>query len=417
MSNGTVLPSIRAEIKAEVYKEEGREYMYLTDPNNYATQAVSIPTDFLPLLGYLDGNYSVASVEQAISGDNKDEEVKEIMDSFINLVNFLDYMGYLDSQRFKWLKQDIDTYLGSTVRPAYCSGSSYADNKSELEKEMQAIFASSDKEDVKAGADMIIVPHIDFRIGKQAHRAYSLAYNALRGKNPDLIVVFGTSHNGSSKRFILSEKHFETPFGIVQNASDLTNALLETANEDAQLILDEIAHRNEHSIEFQVLMSQYFFKDKPFKILPILVNSFVGDIYKGILPSDDRKFVDFISNLRKVINESGYEAVYIASADMAHIGRKFDDDFDADERLSQLKIEDEELIHHLAKCEPVPFFQSVANIKDRNKICGLAPIYSILKLLEPSESRFLYYDIWNEKETKSAVSFGAFAYYGAKTSN
>jgi AmmeMemoRadiSam system protein B len=411
MSNGTLLPSIRPEILAEVYKEEGREYVYLTDPEKYATQAVSIPSDFLPLLAFLDGNYEIARVEQEISRTNKPENVKEIMDSFVNLINFLDYMGYLQSQRFNWLKQDIDTYMNSTVRPAYCSGSSYAEKTSELEREMEEIFSAADKNSVKAGARMIIVPHIDFRIGRQAHTAYAMGYHALRDKHPDLIVIFGTSHNGSSKRFILSEKHFETPFGVVQNATDLTNSLLEYANEDDEIIIDELAHRNEHSIEFQVLLSQYYFKNKPFKILPVLVNSFVGDIYNGILPADDEKFLRFIDTLKKIINESDYEPVYIASVDLAHIGRKFDDDFDAEDKLEQLKKEDENLIRYIEQCDADSFFKSVADIKDRNKICGLAPIYSILKLIKPSAADYLYYDIWSEKETKSAVSFSAFAFY------
>jgi predicted class III extradiol MEMO1 family dioxygenase len=96
---------------------------------------------------------------------------------------------------------------------------------------------------------------------------------------------------------------------------------------------------------------------------------------------------------------------------LAHIGRKFDDDFDAKNKLETLRQEDEELIHHLAHCNADSFFRSVAEVKDKNKICGLAPIYSILKMLKPVESRFLYYDVWYEEETKSAVSFASFAFY------
>ena len=410
MSETNPLPSIRPEIRAEVYKEDGREYVYLLDPQNYATQPVSIPTDFLPLMSYLNGNYSLQEVEKDLAKNYPKAEAKEVVESFVNLVNFLDYMGYLKSKRFLWMKEDIDNYLQQKVRPPYCAGSSYAAETSELANQMKELFSSVSPDEVKANAKMIIVPHIDFRIGANAHKAYAMGYYALREERPDLVVIFGTSHNGSTKRFILSEKDFETPFGVVENARDISEKLMSVMDDEDEVIFDEICHRNEHSIEFQVLLSQYFFNTK-FKILPILVNSFVGDIYKQRLPDEDVKFRRFLEVLNKAIAQSHYNPVYIASVDLAHIGRKFDDDFDAKNKLEILRQEDEELIHHLAHCNADSFFRSVAEVKDRNKICGLAPIYSILKMLKPVESRFLYYDVWYEEETKSAVSFASFAFY------
>ncbi len=411
MDNLATLPSIRTNIKAEVYQEDGREYVYLTDPDNYAGQPVSIPTEFLPLLSFLDGNYNMDKVESIIRDNNSPADTKEIMESFVNLINFLDYLGYLKSSHFEIIKEGIDKYLNSKIRTPYCSGTSYSEEYDSLVDELHIIFASVNKDAIKPGANTIIVPHIDFRIGKKAHTTYAAGYFAMKNEKPNLVVIFGTSHNGSSKRFIFSKKHFETPLGVVENATELTNRLFELLGADSEIIIDEICHRNEHSIEFQVLLSQYFFNDKPFKILPVLVNSFVGDIYKGRLPEDDENFNTFIKTFNKVIEESHYNPIYIASADMAHIGRKFDDDFDAVDRFEILRKEDKELINHILNCDANSFFSTVADINDRNKICGLAPIYTLLKIRKPQACQFLNYEIWNEEETKSAVSFASFAFY------
>jgi len=405
----SLIPSVRHDILVEIYSEDGKEHLYLKDPKGYASQDVSIPKDFLPLMTFLDGNYRYSDVEKEIASGNR-EESNELMESLKNLVNFLDYMGYLQSKRFEWIKQDIENYLSSSVRPPYCAGSSYSNDKDELISELDALFSSTIPNEVKTGADSIIVPHIDFRIGTEAHQAYSKAYNAFGDIEPDLVVIFGTSHYGSSKRFILTEKHFETPLGIARNAVEFIDIFRSNITDEDEIIVDEIAHRYEHSIEFQVLLSQFYFK-KPFRVLPILVNSFIKDVSLKKLPDEDFYFNGFLMKLNQAVQSFAKRPVFICSVDFAHIGRKFDDDFDASEKFKEIEKEDDKLIHYLASCNADGFFNSVSENDDRYRICGLSPIYTLLKFRKPKESRLLHYHIWNEEETKSAVSFASLAFY------
>jgi AmmeMemoRadiSam system protein B len=406
-----IIPHLRSDIKGDVYEEDGKEYILLSDPYGYASQPVSLPFEFSGYFSFLDGKTDVGKIKSDLENEYSDDEVTEFLESFHDLVNFLDYMCYLDTPRFHWIKQDVDNYLFSSVRPAYCSGSSYSDEPDTLRIELNEIFSSVNQNDIKSGAELIIVPHIDFRIGENAHKAYASGYHALRENTPDLIVIFGTSHYGSSKRFILTEKNFETPLGIAITATDIIDKLRDNFTDNDDLIIDDISHRHEHSIEFQVLLSQHYFGNPNIRILPILVNSFASDIFNDRIPVDDNGFKAFVEKLKEIILLSGYTPVIISSVDMAHIGRKFGDEFDASDKLESLKNEDNKLIHHLASIKPDDFFREVAKVKDKNKICGLAPIYTALQYCKPSESRCLHYDIWHEEETKSAVSFASFAYY------
>ena len=409
--NNNILPSLRKDINGEVYEENGKEFLLLSDPFGYAPQPVSLPIEFTGFLNFLDGSTSLESIKSEFEKNYPLNDVKEFIDSFKDLLNFLDYMGYLQTPRLNLIKEDVDNYLNSSVRQPYCAGSSYSDKKEDLADELNVIFSTVKPEDIKPGAEMIVVPHIDFRIGQQAHKAYASGYHALRDSNPDLVVIFGTSHYGSSKRFILTEKNFETPLGIAVNAVDIIDSLRDFITDSDEVIIDDICHRYEHSIEFQVLLSQYYFKNNNIKILPILINSFADYINNKTTPDKDPAFKHFIDILKQIIKSKGYNPVYIASADLAHIGRKFGDDFDASDHLKTLKIEDNLLIHHLASNEPNAFFKQVALVKDKNKICGLAPIYTAMHYFKPKESRFLSYDIWHETETKSAVSFASLAFY------
>ena len=171
---------------------------------------------------------------------------------------------------------------------------------------------------------------IDFRIGSKAHRCYAAGYHSIRNTNADLFVILGTSHQGNSDYFMLTKKDFETPLGCAETDRDIIDMLASGLSYD--LTIDDMAHRHEHSIEFQVVLLQHYFRNRSFRILPVLVGSFHNFIHDKTMPGSDGRLSEFISKLKGIIAEMGRKAVFIASADMAHIGRKFNDKFYAEIR-------------------------------------------------------------------------------------
>lgn len=408
-----ILPALRKDISGEIYEEDGREYVYLHDPLNYASQPVTIPIEFLPFFSFLDELSTTDAIRKKINDDDKNitiEEINELLDSFLDLVKFLDYLGYLDSPRFRWMKQDLDNYLSSSIRPAYCSGSSYPELADEINKEFDNMFATVNTEDIKDSAEMIIAPHIDFRIGNSAAKSYASCYNALRNVEPELIVIIGTSHYGSTNQLILTEKHFETPLGIAVNATEIVERLIDDKSV-TNITIDEISHRYEHSIEFQVVLSQYFFRKKHFKILPILVNGFNINGQSDLDSDTKNAIAKVVNKINSIISESGLKTVYIVSADLSHVGMKFGDEFDGGTHEKSVYEYDAKLLNHIAKGDSEGFYYAVSSVNDKNRICGLAPIYLAMKMKSYQDRRLLHYDFWNETETKSGVSFAGFAFY------
>jgi predicted class III extradiol MEMO1 family dioxygenase len=78
--------------------------------------------------------------------------------------------------------------------------------------------------------------------------------------------------------------------------------------------------------------------------------------------------------------------------------------------IGKLKIEDQSLIDSLEVAEADNFFKKIADIGDSRKICGLSPIYSLLKLCQPKSGKLLQYKQWNEVETKSAVTIASMSF-------
>ncbi|TAL66867.1 MAG: AmmeMemoRadiSam system protein B [Bacteroidetes bacterium] len=408
MDDNLILPQLRQDLLYQEFEVEGMKMFILYDPKEYALQPIELPIEFLPLLQMFDGKTPINTLFDELDKNIKSEQNHE---PIIQLIEVLDILGYLDTVKFHAIKKDIDEYLANPVRPPVCAGNSYPKEPDVLRFELDALLNSTSPNGIRSGAKAIVVPHIDFRIGSIAHEAYSAGYQAIRETDADLFVIFGTAHYGNSDLFMFSRKDFATPFGIVKNDTEFLDDLFKVL--PYKPVIDELTHRNEHSIELQLVLLQHLFADRDFKILPILTGSFFNYINENKNPGDDVKFSQFITNLKSIIEKNNKKAVFIASADLAHIGRKFDDKFDAEPELQQLEKEDKQLIEKLEGLDTDGFFSLISANGDSRKICGLSPIYTLLKIANPKKAQFLKYYQWNETETKSAVSFASLSFYNS----
>ncbi|MFC2131338.1 AmmeMemoRadiSam system protein B [Bacteroidota bacterium] len=412
MDDTFIIPKLRKDISIEIYTENNEELAFLNDPLGYAPHPIALPSSFLKVLDLIDGDMNLQELLKSIKAHLKLSIEPEIL---VEILKELNDRCFLESPNYFFIKFQSDYYKSIPVRPPVCAGSSYPYDQTELEMKLGKILSSVKENSVEPGAKFIIAPHIDFSIGRISHEAYAAAYQSIRDSDAELFIIFGTSHHNSSDIFMLSEKDFRTPLGITKTDRDIIEDL--KAAMPGQITVDESSHRYEHSIELQLVLIQYLFKDRDFKILPILTGSFHNFLLKKKQPNTNEKFFDFMTNLLKSIKERGKKTLFIASADFAHIGRKFQDNFDAEPVLSQLKLEDENLINHLISGNSESFFESIAEANDKRKICGLPPIYSLLESQRtdngqmPFKGKLLKYNQWNEIETRSAVSFASIAFY------
>lgn len=407
MYDDTIIPNLREDLSIRVVEEDSQKFVVLSDPKGYSAHPVAIPIDLIPLLQMLDGSNSVQGLYEHIK-ENTGREPD--MTPLIELIKYLDHMLYMDSPRLKEYESEIEEYIKHPVRKPVCAGSSYPDDPKILNKMLTQLmdikhnYVKDDKQ-VKG----VFLPHIDFRTGMDAHICYSAAYNNLKNTDADVYVIFGTSHYSNDDLFMITDKDFETPFGIVETDKELISDLAGELPFD--LPLYHLAHREEHSIELQLIQLQHSSNNKNFKILPILTGSYFNFMSDGLSPEKDKKLNNFISTLRNVLDKSGKKVVFLASGDLAHIGRKFGDEFDASDELKALSDEDSGLMDALSECNPDTFFQLIKEKGDNRKICGLPPAYAMLKTAMPEKGQSLSYGQWYEKETSSAVSFGTVIFY------
>ncbi|HWH80533.1 MAG TPA: AmmeMemoRadiSam system protein B [Candidatus Binatus sp.] len=408
-------PRIRP-IEAFPVKQDGKTLIYLKDPLNLATPLGISPVGYF-VLAHFDGAHSFVEIQEAYS---KRFGTLLMTDELKQFVAMLDQHYYLQSERFENYQQAvIAEFRLSPTRVAAHVGGGYKSDPLELMAQLDSYFTAPKGPGLPSAVNgnstpkAIVAPHIDFHRGGPS---YAWAYKPLaESAGADLYIILGTSHCGGQTPYILTHKGFETPLGLVETDSEFVGGLQAACAEDC--FSDEYLHRGEHSIEFQVLFLKYIAQkraaltgepEKPFKIVPILVSSFHAMMMSQTLPEATAPVGNFLRTLRRLAQEDARQICFVAGVDLAHVGKQFGDEEPVTEDfLKWVEAEDHKLVDRLSALDAPGFFNEIAKDEDKRKICGFAPLYSLIHLLDGSRGNHLHYDQAFTPETGSAVTFAS----------
>ena len=252
----------------------------------------------------------------------------------------------------------------------------------------------------------LVSPHIDFHRGGPT---YAWAYReVLTRSDADLYIVLGTCHAGMADPFAVTLKPYDTPLGPVAADRDLYEALHRRAGQD--LLASEPAHRAEHAIEFQAVMLQHILgRRRPFSILPVLASYLHEAVWSGGEPEADPRVPRFLDALRDSVATSSRRVCLIAGVDLAHVGPRFGDaEANTAASLAVVEQADRVMLESVVAADARGFYDAVAADRDARRICGLSPLYTLLRLLPDARGRLLRYTQWPDPQ--GAVTFCAVSY-------
>ncbi|MFM8569685.1 MAG: AmmeMemoRadiSam system protein B, partial [Candidatus Kapaibacterium sp.] len=314
----------------------------------------------------------------------------------------LDEACLLESDRYF----ETRLFLESDICASVCDGICYPKEPQKLHAFLDEILQSSPRRSYPSDARAILAPHIDFRVDRQV---YAAPFNAIRDSEFELVVHIGTSHYGWQDQFLLTRKDFVTPLGTVTTDRALVDRLYDTC--EVPLTRNDVAYAPEHALEFHHVFLQHLFPDRRFTVLPVLVTSFGDHVQEQKDPMKDRRVRSFIEALQSVVRESGRRTLWVVSGDLAHVGRRFGDAWDAESMLDTLRAEDQETMDSIIKGSPRDVFDGIARNGDRRRVCGLPPVWTMLQALGPTSGTALGYGQWNDSPTGTAVTYGAAAWW------
>lgn len=373
------LPALR-NVDAFPVDHEGQHLICLRDPEGIVEEQILLTSAAFFIACHLNGVNDLAEVQYAFAK----QFVGKILfaNDIHTVVSYLDEHGFVYSARFAALRQQVMTdFRTARTRPAYLAGKSYPAQAAPLSSFLDAFFTRHDGPGKRGAAyrgegmpaRCLIAPHIDFHRGGHAY-AHGYQRFAEHGQ-PTVVFIFGVAHVSPPVPFVLTRKHFATPFGLLETDQDIVRQLEAVCSWDPYAY--EIVHRTEHSIEFQAIMLSYLYGTNV-RIVPILCASFGNEI-DASLPSHNKGIAVFLETCRSIIM-AGHKISVIAGADLAHVGRRFGDTFDiSDKVVNAVGKRDKEDLQHVLSGNAPGFYQSVMQDHNQRRICGLNCIYAALE--------------------------------------
>jgi AmmeMemoRadiSam system protein B len=380
-------PKVRPLI-SEWVQANGDLRLALRDPDELIEGTVFVSPALAPVLELCDGEHSLASIQAALTIRYGLALPTATLES---LIEQLDDALLLESERAEaaW-RNARGAFRNAPFRPPALAGASYPADPDELTAMLDGFVnavappACPDQPAMRG----IVSPHIDYDRGGPVYaRTWQHARAAAR--EADVVVIFGTDHAGSPGMLTPTRQDYATPWGTLPTDQDALDHFAAAWGDDS-LYDDELHHRREHSIELAAVWLHYMRAGEPVALAPILCGSFLPYTSGDTSPKDNSRFTESIAALRDAL--AGRRVLVVAAADLAHVGPAFGDPQPLDqEEKAELKAFDRKLLAAMSQGHAEDFLGLLRRSKDKQKVCGLPPIYAALRMLGPVSGRVLDY--------------------------
>lgn len=409
----TVKPKLRF-VEALPLNSNTHQFV-LRDPAGIVDEMAVVSLETLYVLQHFDGEHDFAAIRSNVRRDAG----KEVTDAQLHqLIDQLERFHLMEGERFEAYKTALaKSILDQPARPATHAGVSYPAEGTELRALLDSFYDSAagkieitiGKRPAKtatiAGA---VVPHIDLRVGGQC---YTYAYKAIAESEPaDIYVVLGTGHGGLANCFSCLPKDFETPLGPLRHDAAFIEAL---AHQLSFSLFDEpIPHRKEHTIEFQTIFLQHLWGGRhTFSIVPILCSYAYPMLIDDRFGRERQTIIEFSRALCSTISRmtaTGKKVTVIASADFSHVGLQYGEVSPPDrDFLNRVRHADQQLLDAITAVDAVAFVNANAQAQDRYRVCGFAPIHTLLSTVDATAGRLLKYEQGVVDDRGSVVSYAS----------
>ena len=367
----------------------GRQAYLLQDPLELAEQTVFLPHELGPILVFCDGTRDMSELRAALIVRAR---LMISMGELDEIIQQLDEALLLDNERSAKAVQEVrEAYWSAPFRPASLAGTGYPAEPDALREMLDGYLDALDGGERGGGSGSckaLVSPHIDYQRGGPVYaQVWAQAAEAVR--QAEVAVILGTDHRGGLGQLTLTRQHYATPYGVLPTDRAAVDAAA-AALGDETAFAEELNHRDEHSIELAAVWLHHMRHGEPCAVVPILTGSFFHFVRGEADPATDPQLGALLEALATALH--GREVIVVAAGDLAHIGPAFDGEpVDALEQ-ARLSAKDQLLIDAICAGDATAFFGAVQAEGDRWNVCGLPPIYAMLRMLDGVQGTPAGYD-------------------------
>jgi AmmeMemoRadiSam system protein B len=374
--------------------EDGSEGISLHDPLGVVPNAVVLSPTAWWLAAHFDGHRTADDIADRARSQGFEVDGQRVAALAVSLAR----AGLVEGPEHDALRAAALTRFRATgVRAPSCAGAVYPREPAALRAALDRWLADPGGPPPGAPArplSLLVAPHIDYRRGAAG---YAHAYRALAATGADLFVVFGTAHASPARLFTLTRLDYDTPLGPVRTDRAVVDALV-AALGDHELLADELTHRDEHSVELQLVLLAHLVP-RPFTALPVLCSS-ISHLHDPAAAT-----APFLAALSQAV--AGRRVCYLAGADLAHVGPLYGDRrAPKPAELAALEGEDRRTLGFVERGDAEGFHRDAVRDDERRRLCGIAPIYAAMKA-SGARAQLLHYGQWTDGT--DSVSYAAAA--------
>ena len=388
----------------EAIPDEAAGRVVLRDPTHLAAGALVVGAYEFFLLTLLDGARTRLEIQSEYARHTGRLLVSTELDGLLSQLN---EAGFLAGEGFEaYYAELLAAYRAQPYRPLR-DPDGFGVSARELPTYLDdALLATGTRE--RRTPVGIVTPHLDFARGLPC---YADGYAALDPSGEPLrVVVLGTNHFGRSQSVVATDRDFETPWGVLPADRDFLARL--QAELGGNLLPYELDHLHEHSIELQTLWLHHVFGERV-RIVPFLCPDPTGP--DGTRPGDmdGVDLREFALALGELIRTDSTPTLLIASADLSHVGRYFDDPLDLDDGfLTAVRELDEASLDWIDRNDPEGYREHMAKTENPTRVCSVGCLYALMTALGPeTEPRRLRYHQAVTPELENCVTCAAYAFY------
>ncbi len=377
-------PRLRHTIEPIRLPDENGEAMFaLRDAARLSDSVLSVSAAALHLLAMMDGSRTAAEIRADFARSTGVLIETGVVDGLLaTLSNAL----FLDDDAFDaHYNARVAAYRAAPARPirdAEALGVGEDDGEP-----FTTILGDAPPTACPGRAIGLIAPHLDYPRGRPC---YAAAYGALRGRPaPDRVIILGTNHFGRSASAVATAADFATPLGVTANDRDFLDRL---EGEVGSLRGFELDHAAEHSIELQVLWLQHLFGADRFRMVPILCPDPCGPTGTAPLDGLGVDLRTLAAALGRLASEAPGDTLFIAGADLSHVGPQFGDPDRLDDTfLASVRDRDAAAIAAVRSGDAETFRARVAADANPTRVCSAGCIFTLLTALPHADVHVLGY--------------------------
>ncbi len=373
-------PTLRSGLDFQPVTQAGQPHFLLRDPLALSEQSLLVPQPLGAVLALCDGtveNAAALSAAAAIRyGLNISPPVVEALLAALDEACLLENQAYAQARR-----RALERYHAAPFRPPASAGHAYPADAAELRRLLEGYLQAAGPGRPAPGVCGLLSPHIDYDRGGAVY-AQVWRQAARAAEQADLAVILGTNHFGDEGLLALTRQSYATPYGVLPTDLDVVDRLAEALG--PEVFEGELFHGGEHSVELAAVWLHHMRGGRPCALLPVLCGSLERHVDSGA-PEAATLLETFVNTLKAAT--AGRQVLVVAAGDLAHVGPAFSGAPQDAAARARLTAADQTLLRLMEQGEAAGFRGAIERESNRYNVCGAAPIYLALRLLEPVRGR------------------------------